>query len=295
MERREQVLKALQDLSTWGQDHWFETEAYSGPAGAAKYRAFIQKTDQDLDSLCNEILFVLADTIVQHRRTMKMDAKVDYLRDYNDVIDRVYGDTICMEDLVKNDQPTLSERNVAERFKHRIADDLPQPKYLQEVIINLIEWADEMCEAIEEVQTTEEYDHFMVNLDVSFDELLKCGATYDLNRMIPLLSKPEEKCRPILEHIEDMLYSTSPWTWTTDGLEPDSLPLASELVWSWMRDPNSLSLQLLVGEVVEAEPLALDGPKKFRLEVNPLDIALIAGPGLVTSSLYVHEAPVRSQ
>ena len=295
MEHRDQVLKSLLNLSAWGQDHWFETDAYDGPAGAAKYRGFIQKTDQDFDLLCSNILFALADTIAQHRRIMKRDDKVDYLRAYNDVIYREHGDTICMEDLADNDQHTLSERNVKNRFNHRIADVPPEPKYLLEAIIDLIEWADEMCEAIKEVQTTEEYNHFMVNLDVSFDELIKCDAIHDLNRMIPLLCKPEEKCRPILEHIEDMLDSTSPWMWTADALEPGSLPLVDEVAWSWMRGTDSLSLQLLVGLMEEVEPLALDGPKKFRLEVNPLDIALIAGPGLVAPSLYVHEEPERLQ
>ncbi len=197
MEYRNQVMKALQDLSAWGEDHWLDTDIFSDAAGS-RYRAFIEKVDKDFDHLCNRILFELADAIVGHRQIM-MDSGKDY-----------FGDYVCALD----ERPLLAELDKPERFNHGSGNtDLPNPEYLQETMSELFEWAAAKLEEMTTVQNIDNYNRFMADLDVSFEALLKWHEIYDLDAMVPLLNKPAEKRRPFLENVDEMFDYNGPETW----------------------------------------------------------------------------------
>jgi len=197
MEYKEQVIDALNGLLAWGDDHMDGVNAFTN-ASDPGYREFITKVDKDFDLLCNQSLFALADAIVGHRQIM-MDAGQDYFGDYVHALDQ---------------HPLLAELDQPERFNHGSGDvELPNPEYLQETLNDMIGWAADKLEAINAVQNIGDYNHFMADLDISFEAFLKWHEIYDLDKMIPLLNKPAEKWRPFLENVDEMLDCNGPETW----------------------------------------------------------------------------------
>ncbi len=221
MKHKAQLLKALHDLREWTGERLDvmhvltgsgtntlgdpESEEYIFFEEYPEYRLFIEQIDKDFDSLC-QMLFDIAYVIVDHRRLMLNSDPESYLLGHLEVS----LDPVNYESLHEDED---------EFFRRVYFCGYPNPKDLSFPLSAMHEWADDFVNSLNEVNTIDKWNSFMVNLDVEFDVFVKTFVE-DMNQAIPIFSTPEGSVRQFLLRVDDLMYSNGPETWMIEIAPP---------------------------------------------------------------------------
>ncbi len=224
MKHKEQLLKSLHDFREWTGERLDtmhdlvgpesdtlgdpKSEEYSYFEEYPEYRLFIEQIDKDFDSLC-QMLSDIAGAIVEHRRFMLDSDSESYFLGF----------------LEASLDPTIfSECNEAvedELFRRVYFCGYPNPNDLGFTLSAMYEWADDFVNVLNEVNTIDKWNSFMVNIDVEFNYFTMTFVE-DLNKAIPIFSTPDGGVRPSLLRVDDTMSSNWSETWMIK-IDPPSI------------------------------------------------------------------------
>ena len=220
-EQQAQLLKALHDFREWigkRMDTMYEltgpetdtlgdpeSEEYGYFEEYPEYRSFIEQFDKDFDSLC-QMLFDIAGAIVEHRRLMLDVDPESYLLGHLEAS----LDPVNYESLHEDEDGF---------FRGVCFCGYPNPQDLSFPLGAMYEWADDFVNSLNEVNTIDKWNSFMVNLDVEFDVFVKTFVE-DVNQAVPIFSTPEGSVRQFLLRVDDLMASNGPETWMIEIAPP---------------------------------------------------------------------------
>jgi hypothetical protein len=206
MKHKEQLLKLLHDFREWTGERLDVMHVLTGPETDTlgdpeseeygyfeeypEYRLFIEQIDKDFDSLC-QMLFDIAGAIVEHRRLMLDVDPESYLLGHLEA------------SLNPGNYESLSEGE-DKCFRRLNFGGYPNPDDLSFPLGAMYEWADDFVNSLNEANTIDKWNSFMVNFDVEFDGFVKTFVE-DLNQAIPIFSTPDGYVRPSLLRVDDLM------------------------------------------------------------------------------------------